>query len=122
MSGASKTATGKRDKPQAETEPGRSHVSPRQVVSAGDSKRRAGSARAAALKKRGWRDIEALAERARLKQMLTDIWHEDIEIDDEIFGLSEQQSIYYTDIEQEDIELDVAEDDADEFDDFDEDD
>ena len=37
-------------------------------------------------RRRGWRDIEAITERARLKKMLVDIWHEDVELDEDIFG------------------------------------
>jgi len=48
-------------------------------------------------KKRGWRDIEALTERARLKSLLSDIWHEDIELDSDIFGETDHLSGYYTD-------------------------
>lgn len=46
-------------------------------------------------RKRGWRDIEAIRERARLKNMLVDIWHEDIELDDDIFGNLDHLSGYY---------------------------
>ncbi len=71
-------------------------------------------------RKRGWRDIEAIVERARLKNMLTDIWHEDIEIDEEIFGGSDQVSSYYTDLEvDEEIEVEV-EDEAGEAEEFEE--
>jgi len=64
-------------------------------------------------KKRGWRDIEALTERARLKSLLTDIWHEDIELDSDIFGETDHLSGYYTDKEEE-IEIEVEDDDDDE--------
>jgi len=74
-------------------------------------------------RKRGWRDIEAIVERARLKNMLTDIWHEDIEIDEEIFGGSDQVSGYYTDLESEaeiEVEVEVDEDEVGEPEEFDE--
>jgi hypothetical protein len=61
-------------------------------------------------RKRGWRDIEALTERARLKSMLVDIWHEDIDLDSDIFGESDHASGYYTDKEEE-IEVEDDEDD-----------
>jgi hypothetical protein len=70
-------------------------------------------------RKRGWRDIEAISERARLKKMLADIWHEDIEIDEEIFGGSDHLSGYYTDLEVE-AEIEVDEDEVGEPEEFDE--
>jgi hypothetical protein len=70
-------------------------------------------------RKRGWRDIEAISERARLKTMLSDIWHEDIEIDEEIFGGSDHPSGYYTDLEVE-AEIEVDEDEVGEPEEFDE--
>jgi len=60
-------------------------------------------------KKRGWRDIEALTERARLKNLLSDIWHEDIDLDSDIFGEADHFSGYYTDKEEE-IEVEVEKD------------
>jgi hypothetical protein len=58
-------------------------------------------------RKRGWRDIEAISERARLKKMLVDIWHEDVELDDDIFGECDHLSGYYADCdEDEEIEVD----------------
>lgn len=69
-------------------------------------------------KKRGWRDIEALTERARLKNLLSDIWHEDIDLDSEIFGGADQFSSYYTDKEE---EIDVEDDEDDEWEEFEED-
>jgi hypothetical protein len=70
-------------------------------------------------RKRGWRDIEAISERARLKMMLADIWHEEIEIDEEIFGGSDHLSGYYTDLEVE-AEIEVDEDEVGEPEEFDE--
>jgi hypothetical protein len=67
-------------------------------------------------RKRGWRDIEAIRERARLKKMLTDIWHEDIELDDDIFGETDHLSVYYAnnaeeiEVEIEEVEIEDAED------------
>lgn len=51
-------------------------------------------------KKRGWRDIEALTERARLKSLLSDIWDEDIDLDSDIFGETDHLFGYYTDKEE----------------------
>ena len=70
-------------------------------------------------RKRGWRDIEAISERARLKKMLADIWHEDIEIDEDIFGGTDHLSGYYTDLEVE-AEIEVDEDEVGEPEEFDE--
>lgn len=61
-------------------------------------------------KKRGWRDIEALTERARLKSLLSDIWHEDIDLDSDIFGEADHLFGYYTDKEDVvEVEPEVAE-------------
>jgi len=59
-------------------------------------------------RKRGWRDIEAISERARLKKMLADIWHEDIELEDDIFGDLDHLAGYYADceVQEEVIEID----------------
>jgi len=70
-------------------------------------------------RKRGWRDIEAISERARLKKMLSDIWHEDVELDEDIFGDSDHLAGYYTDVEVEVEEVD-EEDDLLDDEDFDE--
>ncbi|HLF31198.1 MAG TPA: DUF3545 family protein [Xanthomonadales bacterium] len=68
-------------------------------------------------RKRGWRDIEAIRERARLKKMLTDIWHEDIELDDDIFGETDHLSGYYANnVEEIEVEIDEVEvEDAEDF-------
>jgi hypothetical protein len=42
--------------------------------------------------------------------MLVDIWHEDIDLDSDIFGESDHASGYYTDKEEE-IEVEADEDD-----------
>ena len=71
-------------------------------------------------RKRGWRDIEAISERARLKKMLVDIWHEDIELDEDIFGDSDHLSGYYTDLEDEEVDIEMDDDLIDEEEDFEE--
>jgi len=68
-------------------------------------------------RKRGWRDIEAITERARLKKMLVDIWHEDIELDEDIFGESDHLAGYYTNVEEE-IEVEIDDDDLDDDEEF----
>jgi len=73
-------------------------------------------------RRRGWRDIEAISERARLKKMLVDIWHEDIELDEDIFGESDHLSGYYADFEEEELEeIEIDDDLIDDEDDFEED-
>ena len=71
-------------------------------------------------RKRGWRDIEAISERARLKKMLVDIWHEDIELDEDIFGDSDHLSGYYADLDEEEVDMEIEEDLLDDEDDFEE--
>ena len=73
-----------------------------------------------AQRKRGWRDIEAISERARLKKMLADIWHEDIELDEDIFGDSDHLQGFYTDMEDDEIEAEIEDEIDDEPDEFDE--
>ena len=70
-------------------------------------------------RKRGWRDIEAMSERTRLKKLLTDIWHEDIELEEDIFGESDYLAGYYTDSEDEDVA--AGPDEEVEYEDFEED-
>jgi hypothetical protein len=69
-------------------------------------------------KKRGWRDIEALTERARLKSLLADIWHEDIDLDSDIFGETDHLSGYYSD--KDEVEVEVEEEDSEEWEEFEE--
>jgi len=71
-------------------------------------------------RKRGWRDIEAISERARLKKMLVDIWHEDIELDEDIFGETDHLSGYYADTAEEEEEIEIDEDLLDDDEDFEE--
>ena len=72
-------------------------------------------------KKRGWRDIEGLKERERLKNMITDIWHEDLELDEDIFGETDGMAGYYSSSREEltEIEIEVDADD-DDYEDFEE--
>ena len=72
-----------------------------------------------AQRKRGWRDIEAMSERARLKKLLADIWHEDIELEEDIFGESDHLAGYYTDTEDEEEPIEADE--GVEYEDFEED-
>jgi len=61
-------------------------------------------------RKRGWRDIEAISERARLKKMLVDIWHEDVELDEDIFGESDHLAGYYANVDEEPEEIEIDDD------------
>ncbi len=69
------------------------------------------SAEKPAARKRGWRDIEAMTERARLKSLLVDIWHEDIDLEEDIFGETDHQKGFYTDFEE--IQVEIEPDDVD---------
>jgi len=80
------------DKPPAKTKPRRQASGASGSVGQGLGKQ--------VPKKRGWRDIEALTERARLKSLLSDIWHEDIDLDLDIFGETDHLFGYYTDKEE----------------------
>lgn len=51
-----------------------------------------------------------MSERARLKKLLTDIWHEDIELEEDIFGESDHLAGYYTDSDDDDIPVEPDED------------
>lgn len=60
-----------------------------------------------------------MSERARLKKLLTDIWHEDIELEEDIFGESDYLAGYYTDTEEDEQPAEPEEDV--EYEDFEED-
>ncbi|MGD2130742.1 MAG: hypothetical protein PVJ33_14480 [Lysobacterales bacterium] len=75
----------------------------------------------AALPKRngGWREIEALREKAALKASLADVWDEDFDLDADILAELDHTAEFFT--RQQEAEEDVFEDeDIDEF--FDEED
>lgn len=64
------------------------------------------------IRKRGWRDIEALREKKRLRDDLLDIWDDDQDIDEsEILG-DEEAFEKYSDTEEIEVE-----DDPDDYDD-----
>lgn len=110
MPRAKKKVTSKPDLPKAES-PGQKPVRAKtRTAPRPEASGKPGPARNNGQRKRGWRDIEAIRERARLKKMLTDIWHEDIELDDDIFGETEQRSGYYANaVEEIEVEIDEVE-------------
>ena len=66
-----------------------------------------------------WRQIEALREREELRRALADIWMEDPDLDEGIFGLDGDSRRYYMRAESddvEDVEVDDLEEDLDEID------
>jgi hypothetical protein len=64
----------------------------------------------------GWREIEALREKAALKASLADVWDEDFDLDDEILAELDHTAEFFT--TQEDPEEEIFEDDEDEADEF----
>ena len=68
----------------------------------------------------GWQEIEALRERAALKESLADVWDEDFDLDDEILAELDHKAEFFT--QQDDVEEEEAFDDDDEADEFFEDD
>lgn len=63
----------------------------------------------------GWREIEALREKAALKASLADVWDEDFDLDDEILAELDHTAEFFT--TQEDPEA-ALEDDGEDDDDF----
>ena len=53
----------------------------------------------------GWREIEALREKAALKASLADVWDEDFDLDDEILADLDHNAEFFT--RQEDAEDEV---------------
>lgn len=64
----------------------------------------------------GWREIEALREKAALKASLADVWDEDFDLDDEILADLDHTAEFFTSTE-EDEEEEIFDDDdqVDEF-------
>lgn len=63
----------------------------------------------------GWREIEALREKAALKASLADVWDEDFDLDEEILAELDHTAEFFT--TQEEPEQEVFEDDE-EIDEF----
>lgn len=49
----------------------------------------------------GWREIEALREKAALKASLADVWDEDFDLDDEILAELDHTAEFFTSQEEE---------------------
>jgi hypothetical protein len=64
----------------------------------------------------GWREIEALREKAALKASLADVWDEDFDLDDEILAELDHTAEFFT--TQADPEEEIFEDDEDDVDEF----
>ncbi len=59
----------------------------------------------------GWREIEALREKAALKASLADVWDDDFALDDEILAELDHTAEFFT--TQEDVEEEIIDDDDD---------
>ena len=59
----------------------------------------------------GWREIEALREKAALKASLADVWDDDFALDDEILAELDHTAEFFT--SQEDAEEEIIDDDDD---------
>jgi len=59
----------------------------------------------------GWREIEALREKAALKASLADVWDDDFALDDEILAELDHTAEFFT--SQEDVEEEIIDDDVD---------
>jgi hypothetical protein len=57
----------------------------------------------------GWREIEAMREKAALKASLADVWDEDFDLDEEILAELDHTAEFFT--SQEDAEEEVFDDD-----------
>jgi hypothetical protein len=68
----------------------------------------------------GWREIEALREKAALKASLADVWDEDFDLDDEILAELDHTAEFFT--SQEEPEEEVFDDEDEEVDEYFEDD
>jgi len=110
MPRAKKKVTSKPDLPKAEGPVQKPVRAKSRTAARPEGSGKSGQAKSNGQRKRGWRDIEAIRERARLKKMLTDIWHEDIELDDDIFGETDHRSGYYANaVEEIEVEIDEVE-------------
>jgi len=67
-------------------------------------------------RKGGWREIEALREKAALKASLADVWDEDFDLDAEILAELDHTAEFFT--SQEEAEEEIFEDEDDDADEF----
>ena len=70
----------------------------------------------------GWREIEALREKAALKASLADVWDENFDLDDEILAELDHTAEFFTTQEDPEPEEIVADDEEEEVDEYFEDD
>ena len=63
----------------------------------------------------GWREIEALREKAALKASLADVWDEDFDLDDEILAELDHTAEFFTTQEDPDAVLEDEGEDGDDF-------
>lgn len=66
----------------------------------------------------GWREIEALREKAALKASLADVWDEDFALDDEILAELDHTAEFFTSQEEDEEVIIDDEDDDDDVDEF----
>jgi hypothetical protein len=66
-------------------------------------------------RKGGWREIEALREKAALKASLADVWDEDFDLDEEILAELDHNSEFFTSQEEAEEEIFDDDDEVDEF-------
>jgi len=66
-------------------------------------------------RKGGWREIEALREKAALKASLADVWDEDFDLDDEILADLDHNAEFFTSQEETEDEIFDEDEDSDEF-------
>lgn len=66
----------------------------------------------------GWREIEALREKAALKASLADVWDEDFDLDDEILAELDHTAEFFTTQEDPEVEVFVDEDEEEEVDEY----
>jgi len=89
-----------------------------EILSAARPDRTKAAKDAAPRKNGGWREIEALREKAALKASLADVWDDDFALDDEILAELDHTAEFFT--TQEDAEEEIIVDDDDGDDDIDE--
>ena len=63
----------------------------------------------------GWREIEAMREKAALKASLADVWDEDFDLDEEILAELDHTAEFFTSQEDEEDEIFEDDDEVDEF-------
>ena len=57
----------------------------------------------------GWQEIEAMREKAELKESLADVWDEDFDLDEEVLAELDHKAEFFTTQEDEEEEFDEDE-------------